>query len=273
MPMKKLYDFDQSEDKFEREPQGACQAWSARWIVSRALWEVRRDGEWKDRRWMGEKRDMEAHVWRIYTATRAARAAVASEERDRMEKQRQLFAAEKQAAVKRQRRMMTGSAAVQAASAPAAATAVEPVPAGFAPADLDARLNSVYIPTLPRMLDALRNDIEEQGGLDGAVHTYDDVAPARAAHMICALGAGYKLIEIRDEAFTREGGAHAIAAELRPGQARLFDPNVGEYESQPPGSAWESFGALVTFLLGSAYKLASIRYLSVIHFPLKREAA
>lgn len=267
MPMRQLYKFDQSDDKFEREPQGVCQALSARWVVSRALWDPGRDGKWVDAGWMGEKRDMEAHVWRIYSATRAARAAVAREEQRLMEQERQRFEADKQAALKRQRRMVTGAAALNAAAA--ATVPAEPTPAGYSPTDLDARLSRVYVPTLPRMLDALRKDIEEQSGLDGAVHTYNDVAPAHVAHKVCALGTGYKLIDVRDPGMASEGGAHAIAAEIRFEETRLFDPNAGEYKSEPPGNAWEAFGALVSFLLGSGYGLQSIRYLSVIHFPLK----
>jgi hypothetical protein len=269
MPMRQVYRFDQSEDKFEREPEGVCQALSARWIVSRALWDPGRDGPWADARWMGEKRDMEAHVARIYSATRSARAAVVREEQDKMEAARRRFEADKQAAIKRQRRMVTSAAAQSAAAA--ATLPAEPTPAGFSPADLDARLSRVYVPTLPRMLEALKKDIDEQGGLDGAVHTYNDVAPVHVAHRICALGTGYKLIEIRDPGMASEGGAHAIAAEIRFGETRLFDPNAGEYRSEPPGNAWESFGAQVSFLLGSGYRLQSIRYLSVIHFPLKAQ--
>jgi hypothetical protein len=267
MPMKKLYDFDQSADKFEREPQGVCQALSARWIVSRALWEPGRDGAWVDKRWMGEKRDMEAHVARIYSATRAARAAAQLQERRDMEDARVQFEKDRRAAIVHQRRRVTSSAAIAAAAA--APAAADPMPAGFSPDDLDARLRRVYVPTMPRTLQALCNDIEEHGGLEGSIHTYEDVSPAHAAHRICALGAGYKLIEIRDSKLTSEGGAHAIAAELRAGEARLFDPNAGEYKSEPPGSAWEAFGALVQFLLGTGYGLDAIRYLSVIHFPLK----
>jgi hypothetical protein len=65
------------------------------------------------------------------------------------------------------------------------------------------------------------------------------------------------------------GGAHAIAAEVRVGETRLFDPNAGEWLSEPPGNAWEALGTLLQFLLKSVYELRAVRHLSVIHFPPK----
>jgi hypothetical protein len=181
-----------------------------------------------------------------------------------MEQEARKFEAEKLQLVKRARRMVTAAASVNAAGI--GASPPEATPAGYSPADLQARLARVYIPTLPRMLEALMKDISEHSGLEGTVHTYDNVSPDHAAQKICALGSGYKLIDVRDASLSSEGGAHAIAAELRDGDARLFDPNVGEFAYEPPGGAWDLFSALVQFLLRKIYELSSIRYLSVIHF-------
>lgn len=264
MPMRHIHEFSQSADKFEREPQGVCQALSARWIVSRALWDPRRDGEWAGGRWMGTKSGMEAHVYRIYSATRAARAAVTAEESVLMEREIRKFHGEREALVKQQRRRATNMSDLLASN-----DAVASAPAGYSDADLQSRLNRIHIPTLPRMLEALMNDINEHGGLDGAVHIFNDVAPEHAAHKVCGLGAGYKLIDVRDPDLSSEGGAHAIAAEVRVGETRLFDPNAGEWLSEPPGNAWEALGTLLQFLLKSVYELRAVRHLSVIHFPPK----
>jgi hypothetical protein len=267
MPMVRVHEFDQSKDKFDREPEGVCQALSSRWIVSRALWDPRRDGAWANGSWMNDRHEMEAHVWRIYASTRAARGAVALQEKKLMKEETERFEKEKQAALKHNRRVVTSAAALSAAAA--AAMPAEATPNGYSAADLDARLSRVYIPALPHMLDALRKDIEEHGGLDGSVKTYNDVASGHVAHKVGELGPGYKLIVVRDAAMTSEGGAHAIAAELRDDEARLFDPNLGEFESRPPGNPSESLNILIQWLVGTAYELPTVRYLSVIHFPLK----
>jgi Yersinia/Haemophilus virulence surface antigen len=264
MPMKQVHEYSQSADKFEAEPDGVCQALSARWIVSRALWDPTRDGSWADGRWMGSKRDMEPHVWRTYRATRAARAAVAREERAAMEQAIKRFNAEKQELVARHKRAGRTLSELLQPGMDQAYT-----PGGHSPADLDRILAGIRIPTLPRMLGAVMSDIEEHGGLDGSLHLDRNVSSDRAQLNVCTLGSGYNLIDVRDSSLTGEGGAHAIAAEIRESETRLFDPNYGEWASVPPGNPRSSFGALLNFLLQSIYRLGSVQYLSVIHFPLK----
>lgn len=143
-------------------------------------------------------------MWRTYRATRAARAAVTSEERAAMEQ-----------AIKR------------------------------------------------------FDEKQQHGGLDGSLHLDRNVSVDRASLNVCTLGKGYNLIDVRDSSLTDEGGAHAIAAEIRESETRLFDPNYGEWASVPPGNPSSSFGSLLNFLLQSIYRLGSVQYLSVIHFPLK----
>jgi hypothetical protein len=264
MPMKQVHEYSQSADKFEAEPDGVCQALSARWIVSRALWDPKRDGNWADGRWMGSKRDMEPHVWRTYRATRAARAAVDGEERAAMEQAIKRFNAEKQELITRQKRAARTLSELQQPG-----MAQRYTPAGYAPGDLNQILAGIRIPTLPRMLGALMSDIEEHGGLDGSLHLDRNVSVDRAPLNVRRLGKGYNLIDVRDSSLTDEGGAHAIAAEVRESEIRFFDPNHGEWASVPPGEPPSSFDALLAFLLRSIYGLGSVQYLSVIHFPLK----
>ena len=142
-------------------------------------------------------------------------------------------------------------------------------PPGYTQGDLDQILAGIRIPTLPRMLSALMRDIEEHGGLDGSLHLDRNISVDRAPRSVLALGNGYNLIDVRDPSLAEGGGAHAIAAEIREAEVRFFDPNHGEWASVPPGDPQSSFGAFLTFLLQSIYELGSVRYLSVIHFPLK----
>jgi hypothetical protein len=250
MPMEQVHEYSQSADRFEAEPDGVCQALSARWIVERALWDPKRDGTWP--------------VWRTYRATRAARAAVSNEERAAMEQAIERFNRDKDALVARHKRAGRTHSELLTPG-----MAQRYTPDGYAPADLDRILTGIHIPTLPRMLEALMKDIEEHDGLDGALHLDRGVPANRAGIKVCTLSKGYNLIDVRDSNLTREGGAHAIAAEIREGETRLFDPNHGEWVSVPPDNARSSFGTLLHFLIEREYGLRSVQYLSVIHFPLK----
>jgi hypothetical protein len=262
MPMTQVYEYSQSADPFAAEPQGVCQALAARWIVSRALWDPRRDEAWDSARWMGSKRDMEAHVWRIYGATRAARAAVENEERTQMADVLARFNRQKDELVRKDRRR-----AVRVDFADAT-LAQGYTPPGYSSADLERQLAQVRIPALPRMLDAVMRDVSEHGGLAGSVHTTRSIPSSGAGAVVCGLGKGYKLIVARDVGLAGEGGAHALAAEIREDESRLFDPNYGEWKSEGVGVA-ASFNLLMHFLLERVYKLGQVDYLSIIHFPLK----
>jgi len=265
MAMKRLYEFSQSADKFEKEPAGVCQALSAQWIVARAKWQAAGGrGAWADASWMGARKDMSEHVDRIYAATRAARKAVALQEESLMKQEIQRFSQEKAALLtQQQRRAPNMSAPLAADEAP------PPAVPGYTEADLERRLGAIHVPTLPRMLEAVMNDIAGQANLSGAVHTHGNAQSTAAAHKVCSLNVGYNLVDVRDRSLASEGGAHAIAAEIRMNETRLFDPNWGEWVSVPPGNAWSSFGTQLNFLLQNIYELESVNTLSVIHFKLQ----
>lgn len=265
MAMKRIYEFSQSADRFEQEPAGVCQALSAQWIASRAKWQAAGASRpWADAGWMGSKRDMGVHVDRIYATTRAARAAVARQEEALMKQEIERFNAEKAALLKQQKRRATNLSELLATE-----SAPPPVVPGYTDDDLNRRLGAIRVPTLPRVLEALMADIADQSGLaTGAVHIHGNVSSTAAAQHVCSLNVGYNLIDVRDRSLASEGGAHAIAAEIRMSETRLFDPNYGEWVSVPPVSAWSSFGTQLNFLLQQVYELASVTTLSVIHFKL-----
>jgi Yersinia/Haemophilus virulence surface antigen len=264
MAMRQVYGYSQSKDRFEREPAGVCQALSAQWIVARAKWQARgARGEWTDASWMGAKNDMSAHVDRIYGATRAARASVVRQEKDLMQQETERFNREKVTLIKQQNRRATTMTELLATDG-----APPPEIPGHTADDLERRLGGIYIPTLPRMLEALMNDIASQGGLTGgSVHSFSDVQATAAPIQVLSLRAGYNLIDLRDRSLAREGGAHAIAAEIRMDETRLFDPTYGEWMSVPPESAFTSFGVQLGSLVRE-YGLDSVATLSVIHFKL-----
>jgi hypothetical protein len=178
-----------------------------------------------------------------------------------MKQEIELFNREKTARVKQEKRKAT-SGLQPIENAP------PPVVAGYTMDDLNRRLGGIRVPTLPRMLAALMNDIADQAGLTGgAVHSHSDLPVTAAGIKVCSLNVGYNLIDVRDPSFSSEGGAHAIAAEIRTTETRLFDPNHGEWVSVPPDNAWTSFSVELGNLL-LKYKLRAVNTLSVLHFKL-----
>ena len=162
-----------------------------------------------------------------------------------MKQEIERFNREKAALLKQQKRRATNMSEMLANE-----NAPPPVVPGYTDDDLNRRLGGIRVPTLPRVLEALMADIADQGGLaSGSVHIHSNVASTAAAQHVCSLGVGYNLIDVRDRSLASEGGAHAIAAEIRINETRLFDPNHGEWISVPPVNAWSSFGTQLNFLL------------------------
>jgi hypothetical protein len=259
--MRRIYEYSQSDDPFAKEPQGVCLALSSQWIVARAKW--RADGgtgTWSDASWMGPKNKMAEHVDRIYTALRAARTSVDRQLQTLMAQELDRFNQEKTALVKQQRRRATNKAALVAADD------ASPAIPGYSNDDLVRRFSQIDVPSLPRMLDAVRKDIAGQANLVGAVHSYDAVQSTAAGAQVCSLDVGYNLIDVRDSHLAEGGGAHAIAAEISSNETRLFDPNYGEWLSVPPTNARTSLSTQLGFMLQSIYSVSSIQTLSVIHF-------
>src|SRR5262245_50084895 len=153
MPMRRIYEYSQSDDPFAKEPAGVCLALSSQWIVARARWRAADGtGTWSDASWMGPKNKMAEHVDRIYASLRAARTSVDRQLQTRMNEELERFNQEKTSLIKQQRRRATYKAAQAADDA-------TPVIPGYTQEDLVQRFSQIEVPTLPRMLDAVRKDI------------------------------------------------------------------------------------------------------------------